>query len=58
MPQIEVVVATWPDVMAVLADAPSPIDTTQITALTPMMIPSIVNPVRSLFRDNALRATR
>src|SRR5207237_6603609 len=41
-----------------LAEAPSPMAMTQITAPTPMMIPSIVRPVRSLFRDRALSAIR
>ena len=41
-----------------LADAPSPIATTQITAPTPMMMPSIVNPVRSLFCASAFSAIR
>src|SRR6266487_4357931 len=39
-----------------LACAPSPIATTQMTAPTPMMMPSIVKAVRSMFRRNAFTA--
>ena len=42
----------------ILADAPSPIDTVQITALTPMMTPSIVSKVRMMLARKALRAMR
>jgi hypothetical protein len=38
-------------------DPPSPMATVQMTALMPMVIPSKVNAVRSLFRASVLRAT-
>src|SRR5215831_514780 len=41
---------------SIVADAPSPIATTQMTALTPMMMPSEVRLERSLFRARALSA--
>jgi hypothetical protein len=41
---------------SMVADAPSPIAPTQITALTPMMMPREVRPERSLFRASALSA--
>jgi hypothetical protein len=34
---------------SIVADAPSPIAITQITAPPPMMTPSVVRPVRSVF---------
>ena len=44
----------------IFVDAPSPIATVQMTALTPMITPSIVSIVRIVLRRNALRdiATR
>ena len=46
---------SWPTIMNC---SPWTIDTTAITAATPMMIPRAVSPARSLFAANAVRATR
>jgi hypothetical protein len=43
---------------ATLAEAPSPIAITQMTAPTPMMIPSMVKAVRILFCASAFSASR
>src|SRR5712692_2245382 len=42
--------------LATAAEAPCPIASSAITAPTPMMMPSIVSAVRSLFAVNARRA--
>src|ERR1700704_2992218 len=42
----------------ILRVAPSPIDTVQITAATPMMTPSMVSAVRILLRPRARNAIR
>jgi hypothetical protein len=42
----------------ILDEAPSPMAIVHITALTPMMTPSIVNAVRIMFRRKALGETR
>src|SRR6266436_6165352 len=42
----------------ILRVAPSPIDTVQITAATPMMTPSMVSAVRILLRPRARKAIR
>ena len=42
----------------ILDEAPSPMAIVQITALTPMMTPSIVRAVRIMFRRKALTDTR
>ena len=43
---------------SIIALAPVPSATMAITAATPMIMPSIVSAVRSLFRPSALKATR
>src|SRR5258708_14847882 len=42
----------------ILDEAPSPMAIVQITALTPIMTPSIVSAVRIMFRRKALKDTR